>query len=282
MNKSIISLAVSKGGQGKTTSVCTMSSLLAMSGYKTLIIDLDLQQNLTNTMIKNEEYELVRTGDLSRLLMENLTTEEMSGMIYPTKISGLDIIPSTNELRELPYMLYDKEVHEGNKDIYLVFRSNLQKLLDEKDYDYIMIDTSPFFSKITTSFLIASDKVLVPLEADNYGYKGLSDLYQDIEDLNREYGRNIVLAGIFLTRVNQRTVRFRDFYDGYGKELQDVFIPFYVKSIEAVGQASSYFEPLVLIDKKCPAIDAYISIMQSVDLIDGSHFKQLKKELNKR
>lgn len=281
MNKSIISMAVSKGGQGKTVSVTTISSLLAMAGYKTLVIDLDLQQNLTNTMMTNEEFELVQTGSITKLLMEEMPLQELKSIIFKTKIEGLDIIPSMSELEFLPYLLYDEEVHNDNQDIYLILRKNLKKLL-ESDYDYILMDTSPWFSKITNSFLIASDKVLIPLEADNYGYKGLSDLYQKIINLNEQYDRDTALAGIFLTRVDPRTNRFKGISEGYGKELMDVFIPTYIKRMEVIGQSTTLFEPLVLIDKKCPAISAYIEIMQSVDLLDGDHFKELKRNLGKR
>lgn len=281
MDKSVISLAVSKGGQGKTVSATTISSLLAMAGYKTLVIDLDLQQNLTNTMMTYDKFELVQNGNLCRLLMEDMEVDELKAIIYDTKIENLDIIPSTSELEDLPYYLYDEEVHNDNKGIYLVLRRNLKKLL-KAEYDYILMDTSPWFSKITNSFLVASDKVLIPLEADNYGYKGLSDLYQKIIYLNEDFNRDTALAGIFLTRVDPRTTRFKGFNEGYGKDLMDVFIPTYIKRMEIIGQSTTLFEPLVLIDKKCPAINAYIEIMQSVDLLDGDHFKQLKRNLEKR
>ena len=43
----IISLINEKGGVGKSTSAITIAQILAISGYKVLIIDLDPQMNTT-------------------------------------------------------------------------------------------------------------------------------------------------------------------------------------------------------------------------------------------
>lgn len=280
MTKSIISIAVSKGGQGKTVSTSIISSLLSLSGYKTLLLDLDLQRNLTDLMTDPSEYEKILDKTVTDIITKDLNSIQISNFICKTKVNGLDIIPSTESLEELPYDLHDA-IKEGNKDILLTLRRNLTKVLDELDYDYILIDSSPNITTLTHSLLVASDKVLVPLEADNFGYKGLSDLYQVISKLNDNFNRDISLAGIFLTRVNSRTSRFKQLYAGYERELGNEFIPAYVRRSEVVQQSTTLFEPLVLFDKKCPVIDDYINIIQSIDLMDGSHFKQLQKQLKK-
>ena len=50
----VISLINEKGGVGKSTSAITISQILAISGYKILIIDLDPQMNTTKMFGKME------------------------------------------------------------------------------------------------------------------------------------------------------------------------------------------------------------------------------------
>lgn len=44
----VISFANSKGGVGKTTSCISVGCALAAAGYKTLLVDLDHQDNLSD------------------------------------------------------------------------------------------------------------------------------------------------------------------------------------------------------------------------------------------
>ena len=47
----IISLLNAKGGVGKTTSTVNLGAGLARRGYKVLLLDIDLQANLTHSLI---------------------------------------------------------------------------------------------------------------------------------------------------------------------------------------------------------------------------------------
>ena len=64
----------------------------------------------------------------------------------------------------------------------MYLRHNLSLIKD--DFDYIIIDNSPFKSYLTTCAICASDKIVTPISVDNFSYDGLMSQVDTIEDLN--------------------------------------------------------------------------------------------------
>ena len=158
----IISIANHKGGVGKSTTAQTLAIGLAQKNKKVLVVDTDPQGNTTATL-KAENTE----NNLYTLLKGNSTIQDS---IYLNKTFNVYIIPSADKLNSA-----DKEF---TTDDYIL---NMQYLLkDELDkvksnYDFIIIDTPPNIGILTTNSLVASDKVIIPMIADAYSIKGLTD-----------------------------------------------------------------------------------------------------------
>ena len=120
--------------------------------------------------------------------------------ISTTDYENISILCASRELNNLIYKIYD-ESKESN--VELCFKHNLSLLKD--DYDYIIIDNSPFKSYLTTCAMCASNKIITPICVDNFSYDGLMSLFDTIEDLNAKYALSIEFAGMFMTRVAGRT-----------------------------------------------------------------------------
>ena len=63
--------------------------------------------------------------------------------------------------------------------------------LIKDEFDYIIIDNSPFKSYLTSCAMCASDKIITPICVDNFSYDGLMSLFDTIEELNDKYAVSI-------------------------------------------------------------------------------------------
>ena len=268
----VISLINEKGGVGKSTSAITISQILAISGYKILIIDLDPQMNTTKMF--------GQLGDELDINYEHLFCQKqikkssVMEFVNKTQYKNISILSASRELNTLIYKIYDRS-KEVNVELFL--KHNLGLLKDE--FDYIIIDNSPFRSYLTSCAICASDKVITPICVDNFSYDGLMSLFDTIEELNTKYSLSIEFAGIFMTRVAGRTTLFKQMFESYEEMFGDKFLPVSIRNCIAVSESNTMFEPLLTYDKRCIAAQDYIELVNYLGLMDNKHFRELAKYL---
>ena len=268
----VISLINEKGGVGKSTSAITIAQILAISEYNVLLIDLDPQMNTTKMFGKAEANPDVNYEHLFCIKQKNKVA--VMNFITDTDYDNISILAASRELNSLIYKIYDK-MKETNVELYL--RYNLNLIKDE--FDYIIIDNSPFKSYLTSCAMCASDKIITPICVDNFSYDGLMSLLDTIEELNDKYALSIEFAGIFMTRVAGRTTLFRQMYESYENMFGDRFLPISIRNCIAVNESNTTFEPLLTYDKKCPASLDYVELVNYLGLMDTPHYRKLAKYL---
>ena len=173
----VISLINEKGGVGKSTSAITIAQILAISEYKVLLIDLDPQMNTTKMFGQSEANPEIDYEHL--FCVKQKSKDAVMNFITETDYDNISILTASRELNSLIYKIYDK-MKETNVELYL--RYNLNLIKDE--FDYIIIDNSPFKSYLTSCAMCASDKIITPICVDNFSYDGLMSLLDTIEELN--------------------------------------------------------------------------------------------------
>lgn len=268
----VISLINEKGGVGKSTSAITIAQILAISGYKILLIDLDPQMNTTKMFGQADRENDVNYEHL--FCEKQMRLSSVQDFISETDYNNIAILSASRELNNLIYKIYDRS-KESN--VELILKQNLGLLKNE--YDYIIIDNSPFKSYLTTCAMCASDKVITPICVDNFSYDGLMSLFDTIEDLNSRYSLSIEFAGIFMTRVAGRTTLFKQMFESYEHMFGDKFLPVSIRNSIAVSESNTTFEPLLTYDKRCSAAQDYIELVQYLGLMDNKHFRELAKYL---
>ena len=268
----IISLINEKGGVGKSSSAISIAQILAISGYSILLIDLDPQMNTSKMFGKNDEGN---AKDYEQLFCKKLSKKsEVLDYISQTDYENISILCASRVLNRLIYKIYD-ESKESN--VELCFKYNLALLKD--DYDYIIIDNSPFKSYLTTCAMCASNKIITPICVDNFSYDGLMSLFDTIEELNQKYALSIEFAGMFMTRVAGRTTLYKQMYESYENMFGDKFLPVSIRNCIAVNESNTLFEPLLTYDKRCSAAQDYIELVNYLGLMDNKHFRELAKYL---
>ena len=180
-----ISIVNHKGGVGKTTSVSSLGVALARMGKRVLLVDLDAQGNLTDTLTQTP-------GD--RSIYDSLRTLETLPVVNIRE--GLDLCPSSIDLVSMDLELADKKEREYR----------LSRLLRGLDYDFILLDCPPSLGLLTINALTASTKVIIPLTPEALPAKGLGTLLDIIERTRETLNPGLSLGGILITRYNRRKI----------------------------------------------------------------------------
>lgn len=192
-----IGILINKGGAGKTTTtVCLADALLNLfPKSKALIIDADDQSNIkTIFRLKIKDSD----GGLSAVLREGLDPSKLFHEVRPNlsvMISGGRALADfATEFRTVPESEY-------------LMRKRFENL---SGFDFILVDSPPSLSLITTNIATFVDYVLIPATPDLLslvGVKNLINLLQSYEDEERKKARpNPIGAvlGVVPTQVDQR------------------------------------------------------------------------------
>lgn len=190
MKTKIIAVSNNKGGSGKTTVSGNLGYSLAEKGQKILLIDADMQINLTRS------YDIQRNMDKS-LYNALLKEDTLEKYIINTRYENIDIIISDHMLSAIDMELFTKKLRET------IFQRMLKPVVESNIYDYIIIDTCPFLGLLNYNILVASNYVLVPVELSAFGIEGLEPLTNFFEEA-RLINSNLQLMGIVETKVDLR------------------------------------------------------------------------------
>lgn len=192
-----------KGGVGKTTTAHALATGLTYMGFKSLVVDLDPQGNITYTMGADSQqagiYEALK-GEINPL---HAIQQTKQGDIIPSNLllAGADL-EFTQTGRE--YLL--KDIIEPLKN----------------KYDYIIIDTPPTLGILTINALTASDTVIIPMGTDIYSLQGLSQLYTTINKVNKYCNPALKIEGLLLTRYNGRAILNQELKDNIEQRARQI------------------------------------------------------------
>ena len=190
MKTKVIAVSNNKGGSGKTTVAGNLAYSLMQQGKKVLLIDADMQINLTRS------YDLSKNSEKS-LYDALINANSRQHYIINTKYPNIDFIISDHMLSAIDMELFTKKLRET------VFERILRPVKSENSYDYIIIDTCPFLGLLNYNILVASDYVLVPVELSAFGIEGLEPLTNFFEEA-RLINTNLQFLGIIETKVDLR------------------------------------------------------------------------------
>jgi len=185
-----LSLVNQKGGVAKTTTAMALADYFARAGQKTLLVDFDPQGSLTTSFNLTDDAE-----NPQALRFLALTKCGIPAKIVHQE-EKLDIITSDIGLEKANTEL----LNLLGKERYL--RRAIDRITQKENYDYVIIDSNPSFSQLTMNVLYASDYVLVPFKPEYNSYKGIIQLFDNIEQM-KEIQPNLNVLGFAVTMARQ-------------------------------------------------------------------------------
>ena len=174
----------------------------------------------------------------------------------------MDLLPGNIELSVMELTLANVMSRE------MIMREYIE--IQRERYDYIIIDCMPSLGTMTINALVASDSVLIPVQAAYLPVKGLQQLIKTISMVKRRLNRRLTIEGILLTMVDFRTNYAKDVSskvrETYGTNIPifESVIPVSVKAAEASAEGISIYGHCV----NCKVSNAYKELTQEV-LSDG-------------
>lgn len=254
-----------KGGVGKTTSVTTISHMLATRYEKrVLIVDLDPQGNSTALFSQHDLFEEFCNPELpyleysvSDLLMDKKM--DVRKCIMHTKYENLDIIGADLRLTTI-----EKTV---NSDTSTPQQIRLQRHLKkvEDDYDFCIFDCAPNTGLVNVNGLTMADEVYIPICADAYSIQGIKATEELIENVS-DFNVKLKIGGIFCTRWEAKKAN-QTIYDLVEMRYPDLLIPVKVAKSKYCEENTMFREPLLVVDygkNKSKATTAYIDLTEYI------------------
>lgn len=246
----IIAFANQKGGVGKTTSAVNVAASLGLLGKKTLLIDLDPQGNATSGVG-------IAKKSLKGTIKDVLTGEtDIKNVVLPTNYQNLWVIPTNVTLSGTEFDLYNDEGSEYNlKDAF----KNISN-----DYDYIIIDCPPSLGMLTVNALVASDGILVPMQAEFYAVEGLSQLIATTKRVKKLYNEDLNIVGILITMYNKRLLLSMQVMDELQKYYPDKLFNTTISRNVKLSEAPGFGKPVYYHDKHSKGANEYIDVAKEL------------------
>ena len=275
-----ITIAIEKGGAGKTVTAQNLAYLMGDEGKRVLCIDTDPQGNLTSSLSGGEEITspLFRGKGLYNLIDGFKGNSQAKDYIVETNYENVDMIPCNAQTPRI-----NKRIIEIYDDIQLESDDEVKKAVSQEcyleyflnqikdEYDYIVIDTQPTRDALLlTNALAAADYVLIPTLAEAYSETSAFRTYSVCNGLKESGKYHLKGAGVFLNNVDKKAAATKEILEqcqaALGSSLYDIIVP----TSRTVNSSVNKNLPVCYMAKTQPVAKAYVSI-----------YEELKKRLAK-
>ena len=223
----VLAVANQKGGVAKTTTTHSLGAGLAELGERVLLVDLDPQACLT--------YSLGIDSDVLDTSLHDVLAGRAEVAEVVVKSGDLALVPSTIDL--------------AGAEVHLMSRTGREHVLARAlrpiagEYDTVLIDCPPSLGVLTINGLTAADEVIVPVQCETLGHRGVGQLLETIGDVRSFTNPDLAVRGLVATMYDGRTRHSRellaDLEERYGVPVLGDPIPKSVRFAEAPGLGRS-------------------------------------------
>ena len=243
----IIAVANQKGGVGKTTSTISLGAALAEQGQRVLLVDSDPQASLTDAIG-------IDAASLTQSLYDVLLGKvPLSDVLV--EVARLTVAPATIDLAAAEFQLNNEIGREQ------ILSNALVRVAAQ--FDTILIDCPPSLGIMTINALTAADELIIPVECHYMALRGLNQLMDTIEKVQRRLNPRLRVVGVIPTMFNDRTVHENEVL----QTLQEQFLNLVTTPVRRsvrFAETALAGKPLLAYDPHHPGVQAYRTIAREV------------------
>jgi chromosome partitioning protein len=205
MSAAVVSFLNQKGGVGKTSTTYHLGGTIAREGHRALrkgnrvlLIDADPQASLTQGFFGPDAMRSLPSHATVAALFGDGLLPGLAELARDTRIPGLAIVPGSGHLTR-------HNVPEPWKAAPDQQRALCDLTAEARDaFDLVLIDCPPNLHLCSWAALAASDHLVVPLQAEDFGSQGVAAILDCVGAVQAGPNPRLRLAGYLLTMFNPR------------------------------------------------------------------------------
>jgi len=222
-----ISVSLSKGGVGKTTTAVNLAVGLSLAGFKVLLVDTDTQGQSSYMLGVNPK------AGLTELVTGELSPEETMVQVR----EKLWLLAGGKSLAGVKRLI-------GRKDFGGELTLSETLTGPAQQFDYVIVDTSPGWDPLTVNILFYVTEILTPVSLEVMSIQGLVEFLKSIASIQK-YRPQLALKYILPTFLDMRVKKSV----GILEKLQELYgnnvctpIRYSVRLSEAPAYGQSIYE----------------------------------------
>jgi chromosome partitioning protein len=251
-----ICFANNKGGSGKSTTCVNVGYSLSTMGKKVLLIDGDMQMNLTLSFF-DDETALEFAKSEQNLYRGVVKGVDLAPLVVNTPYKNLDIIPSSTLMSGIEFDLFTKWQRE------FVLANGLKTIKESGKYDYILIDAPPTLGCWAMNIMCASDYLVIPVEASPWGLFGIANMFEFYEQVRR-IAPNLSLLVIAITKANERKNYFKQTVETLSSLDNVRLLSSIIRIDSTIEWSQDNSKPVMAYKKNSRAAQEYMEMAQEV------------------
>lgn len=238
-----------KGGVGKTTLAFNFAHFLNnYSKGKILVVEMDSQRNFESSLMTTEEADLISEDDYLSVESMFYAQSDEDGNVVPYDVvrstpiyqaaNGINIISATKEI---------EAIERFGSDSLANLAVNIDQLCIDHGFEHVLIDSRPSIGFTNQASMLASDLVIMPIEAHQYSLDGVYSVCDAINRVNIKKANNewplLRMAGVVANRVGKGPTAQKD-AQAILDALGDVAFKSIVRNLEPIRDSTSIGVPV--------------------------------------
>jgi chromosome partitioning protein len=146
----------------------------------------------------------------------------------------------------------------GVEDRALRLRTALQPI--QERFDLIILDCPPALDLLTLNALVASNTLIVPMQAEYFALEGVSEIISNLERVRAALNPELVIEGVLLTMYDDRTNLAQQVTETLREYFKDRLFCTVIPRNVRLAEAPSHGKPVVLYDPRSRGSEAYFEL----------------------